>query len=250
MLHLVAFSESLDQGAAASNIAAVPDDTLYAVNDVIRVPTELPNLAGAAFIGNVSTFTSAQLLAPSLRARANYDISGVNVAASPVNPINFDCLAQNPIPLAGDESLTCVTNTDAASAVDLSVIVLLSDGPTQAVTGNQFTVRCTAAVNQADQVWTNGNLTFTQDLPTGDYDVVGLRVEAADGVAARLVFPGGKWRPGVPLVDSASEPGLMKARYGGLGVMGRFNSNNPPSIDVLGGTATAQTVFLDVIRTS
>jgi len=250
MFHLVAFSESLDQGGAEGNIAAVPDDTLYTSGDIIRVPNGMANLAGVAFIGTVTAYTTGELKAPSLRTRTNYFVSAVNNAGSPINPLQINNLADNPIPLEGEESLTCVTNTDAAAATDLTMLVVLSDGPIQPVAGSQFTVAATAAITQADQAWNSGILTFNQDLPTGDYDVVGLRVQSGTGQAARLIFPGGNWRPGVPIVDSIGDVGWAAARHGGLGVMGSFNSNNPPQLDMLGGNSTSQVVYLDLIRRS
>ena len=250
MQHLVGYFENVDQGGAAANIAAMPDETLYAVGDVIRVPNELPFLLGAAVLTAASTFTSAQVRTPSLRTKANFDISGYSDADDFYDYPNIDFMPMAPVPLEGLESMTFQTNTDHAAAVDIQGLVWLSDGPLQPVTGQMFTVRCTAAAALSDGTWANSNLTFTQELPTGQYNVVGLRIESANSIAGRLVFPGGKWRPGAPAVVNPADRGDDRFRYGRSGVFGSFDSNVPPTIDITGHTDVAQDVFLDLIRTS
>jgi len=74
MQHLVGWAESVDQGGAAADIDAIPDDTLFAQGDIIRVPEGIAMLQGLAFLSAATTFTAAVLQAPSLRTLADFDL--------------------------------------------------------------------------------------------------------------------------------------------------------------------------------
>lgn len=247
-LHLAGWFEDVDQAAAAADIAAMPDVTLFSENDIIRVPSEVSMLAGAAWLSAATTFVRAQLQSPSLRTLANFDILPVARTATFPNPPSLAWMGANPMSLAADESLTMNSNSDHAAAIEIYGFVWLVDAPLVPVVGQIFSVRATAAITIVDGIWTNGNLTFTQDLPFGTYDVVGMRAEGANLIAARLVFPGGRWRPGVPGANAPADVDAPQFRYGKSGVIGQFNSNTPPTLDAVGITDTAQTVILDLIK--
>lgn len=97
-----------------------------------------------------------------------------------------------------------------------------------------------------------GALTFSQTLPVGRYQIVGMNVVCASSVFARLVFPGGtSFRPGV--VTNVSYGNLILGdpfRYGRLGSYGEFEFNVPPAVEIMGTAAGAQTatVILDVVK--
>lgn len=249
MQHLVGWFEDVDHGGAAADLDVIPDETLFAQGDIIRVPEQMNLLQALAFVSACTTFTRAQLQAPSLRSLANFDILPVNRTATPANPPAIASLGNNPMSLVPGESLTFNANTDHAAAIEIYGFLWFADSPPSPVNGEIFSVRATAAITLADGVWTNGALTFTQDLPFGNYDVVGLRVESANLVAARLVFPGGRWRPGVLGANAPSDVDVPAFRYGASGALGSFNSNEPPTIDAIGVTDTAENVILDLIKT-
>jgi len=249
MMHLTGWYESVDQAGAAADIAAIADETLYTNGDIIRVPPEISKLVGVGGVTAATTFTSAQLQSPSLRTLANKDVIPFGRAATFTAPPPVNWFGSNPLELMGDESLTFNTNTDHASAIGIYGLIWLSDAAVQPINGEIFTVRCTAGITLAAGTWVNGNLTFTQDLPFGDYAVVGIRAESTNLVAGRLVFPGGRWRPGVPGTNAPGDNDFLPLRAGNSGVLGSFNSNSPPSVDLLGVTDTSETIYLDLIKT-
>jgi hypothetical protein len=115
--------------------------------------------------------------------------------------------------------------------------------------GNIFTVRATGTTTLVANAWTNGTLTFSQQLPEGDYAVVGMYAQSAGLQAARLVRPGYAWRPGCPGSDADGDVSPPRFRNGGLGTWLTFNHRNPPSVDYLSNVAdTAETVNLDLIK--
>lgn len=246
--HMAAFAESLDPAGALVNVAAVNDDSVFTSGDDIRVPTQLPFLMGGAALISATSPVQAQFQSPSLRQVANPDIEPVGLGLVFGDPAEFALQQDSPLSLRGDESLNFLVNSNPASAALHYGLVLFGDGPAQPVKGEIFSVRATMSVTGVANAWVNGGLTFAQDLPVGNYDVVGLRVRAAGLVAARLNFIGGAWRPGVPGAVAIDDIIGMPFRYGKMGVMGTFHTNTPPSVEVLAAAAAiTPVVILDLM---
>ena len=248
MQHLGAFYESIDPAAALVNLAAVADDQLTTTGDDLRVPNDLPFLIGESALLEATAPLQAQVSSPSLRRVANIDIEpfGTGLAFSDLHSVAYHPMMA--VPLVGDESLNFKINSNPGAATSQYGLVWLGDGVQQPVTGEIVTVRITAAVTNVLGSWESGPLTFGQDLPVGNYDVVGMRVVEATSVAARLVFKGGIWRPGVAVANSVTEPDMHDLRYGASGILGSFHTNNPPALEVLGAAgAVTPVVYLDLI---
>jgi len=117
------------------------------------------------------------------------------------------------------------------------------------VAGDIRTVKCTSGHTSAGDIWENVALTLTQTLPAGRYQVVGMRAFGTALLAARLVFIGGVWRPGVPAGDSIDDADVQLFRGGKFGVFGEFEFDQPPSVDLLGsGVTAAEEIYLDLIQ--
>lgn len=248
-MHLSAYRSLADQAGANAALTAVIDQAVNTEGTFIRVPNVVPQLlAEAFFAGAITAFTRARVESPSLRTLANQMIATHGLIADDDKDFRIQWHGMSPRELRPGEGVEFVTNTDAVAAVELHGLIWLGDGPVQRVGGNQFTTRATAAIATVNTGWTAGILTFDERLPIADYDVVGLMVTAADGTAARLVFPGLPFRPGVVVVQDESTNVLQAFRYGNAGVFGRFNLNQPPQLEVFGGAGGAQVVYLDLIR--
>lgn len=248
MFHVAAFNQSIDPANALVVINAVREEMLFTQGADLRVPDVMPNLIGQAALINDASGVRAQLQSPSLRAFANLDIEPIVLAAVFGSPPENLFHPTNPIPLVADEALNLAVQSDPAAAAQHYGVVWLADGPQQAIAGNMFSIRATSAVQQVVGAWTNGNLTLSQVLPAGRYQIVGMRARSADAVAARLVFPEQRGRPGVPAVNAIADLDPWMFRYGGVGVFGEFPHTVPPTVDVLGGVAAAQTYIFDLIR--
>ena len=97
--------------------------------------------------------------------------------------------------------------------------------------------------------WTAGEMTLTDRIETGRYQVIGMRAFSAGLVAARLTRLGGSpWRPGCLGVDAYTDLEHPMFRNGGLGVWGEFVEANIPAVEFLSVSAdSAQEVTLDLI---
>ena len=246
MFSLVGFTESQDS-ASLVNVAALADPHIRVSGDDISVPAQISNV-GAVYAIGAST-TRAQLVSPSIRRRYPFEIIPVEAAAEPADPVKFLPFLQNPIALDPDESLNAQAAEGGAGANQSTVLVWLTDGPIQPVTGAEiFTIRATNTSTLTAYAWTNGALTFNDTLPAGEYAVVGMQASSAGLLAARLVFSQYPWRPGVIAADTNTELGSPSFRFGAMGEFGRFTHTTPPTVDFLSISAdTSQTVHLDLV---
>jgi len=243
---LVAFDESQDS-ATLANIAACADPHVRVVGDDIYVPPAWPHLAGYYFLG--VAFTQGQVLSPTLRRICNLDVEPGDRSAEPSSPPPFHDLFANPIPLEGGEAINCAAAEDGANGQYSNALLFLSDGPLTPVTGPIFTIRATNASTLTARAWTNGALTFSQTLPRGTYQVVGMRAQSAGLIAARLVFPGLSQRPGCIGFDADGDLEPQRFRKGNAGVWGEFVHDAPPTVDFLSVSAdSSQVVHLDLIK--
>lgn len=246
--HLGAWGQSVDPASAFQAITAVPDPVLTTQGNDIRVPKTLPYLVGTAAMINDATLVRAEIQSPSLRSIFNIDIEPIVQGKILVNPQLADIMQGLAIPLVPDESLNAFVQSDPAAPALHYILAWLADGPLQPVKGNIYTIRATSAIALVANTWQNGALVFSQVLPAGNYSVVGMRARGANLVAARLVFVGGTYRPGVPGVSAIGGLDNEYQRFGGMGVFGNFDNTTPPTIDCLGDTDAAQFYEFDLIK--
>lgn len=247
-IHLAAFAESIAPNDALINIAAVQDDTVFTSGDDIRVPGDLPFIMGVAGLNDTDGEVQMQVQSPSLRRVTNINVIPFGLGQVFGVVPEYDLFPENPIPVDADEAINFLSeNSDAVGALNYG-LVWFSDGPQTLVNGASFPIRAVMSVTGVATSWINGALTFSTDLPVGNYDVVGMRAQAAGLVAARLNFVGGSWRPGCvgQVLDTAQN--IMQLRHGRTGIWGTFHTNTPPTVDILAAAAAiTPEIFLDII---
>lgn len=245
---LVAYNESEDAAGVFVRIAGTGGDAHVTVQgDDIIVPS-LNQVVAYGAVVDTTVAAQARLRSPSLIARGHEEyIQPLNTGLVFGDPPRVIDRRSNPIVLTPVEALGVEALDNPAAAAQRYAGVWLADAPIVPVAGNIQTIRATAAIAQVVTGWTNGALTFPTSLKAGRYQVVGMRVVAANGVFGRLVFPGSNWRPGVPVSTTTqiAEHGMF--RNGQFGVFGEFQHSSPPTLDMLGVTNTAQELMLDLI---
>lgn len=248
MMHLAAFYQSVDPGGALTQINAVADQAIRTDGKDVVVPSTLTNLVAEAALSDATGPAYGQVQSPSLRQLANQDVqpivNGVVFGSSPAVQSHF----QSPRMLKGNESANFAIEATGGAAAANYGLIWLSNGAMASVNGNIFTVRATATAALAAGTWVNSSLTFDNTLPAGSYNVVGMRAEGANLVAARLALVGQGFRPGVPAVNGTGDREWIYGRMGAIGSFGTFDVNQPPTVDCLGVTDTSQNIVLDLIK--
>jgi len=249
MFHVGAFYESVDPGGALTQINAVPDQAIFTSGVDLRVPTGLATLVAEAALYAGTGPAAGQVQSPTLRDLANQDVLPISSSAAFTSQHQLQEHFDNPRELTELESLNFAIDATGGAAKDGYGLVWLADGALKPTTGKMFSVKASASNTNAAGTWVNGSLTFETTLPSGTYQVVGMHAQGAGLVAARLVFIGGTYRPGVPGNTAVTTNQFWRFRQGRAGVYGQFDSNQPPTLDTLGSSGTAQVVILDLIKT-
>lgn len=253
MMHVTAYYSSVDPAAAYTALNAVQDPAINTTGTDVRVSSQLPFIFGAAGLTAAAVYTGSQVRSPSLRTLNNLYVRPLVNAVTFGDPPEVMLFPRNPRSMVPAEDVQFWTDsTPGAGAEAHYGLVWYCDGVLDVVQGEIFTVGATAASALAAGQWVNSNITFDQALPSGSYQIVGMRAEGANLVAARVVFPGGggneAFRPGVAACTASTIVDPEYARFGRLGLFGTFDQDNPPTLDALGVTDTAQTLAFDLIK--
>jgi hypothetical protein len=248
MFTLVGWSEAQSYGAALAAIAALPDPHVRVEGSNIIVPPDLGFLGAVMGIG--AYISQVRMESPSLRRVALLDLVGLNIDAEPVSPNVVHNQFHAPIMLDAYEPMRAlVSNTASSGTTRVTVLAWLTDGSLAPSRGEIYTIRAAASATLTAYAWTNAALSFSQVLPAGRYQVVGMAAQSAGLLAARLVFVGGKWRPGCVGQDAAGDITPEIFRHGRLGVWGEFTHDAPPTVDFLSSSAdTSEIVWLDIVK--
>lgn len=254
MFTLVAHYETIDAAGVFANLTRAPGEVhIGGVGDDIQVPSLNQLLAVAAGVGSGGT-GFARVDAPSFMGGVSLRIAPINGNADgdaePNSPPAILDLRRTPIVLQPGEDLRALVDSNPTNPQANWVIYLLGDGPVTPLTGVQpFTIRMTATAALVVDTWTAQEMTLTDRIPTGRYQIIGMRARSAGLVAARLVRMGGSpWRPGCLGHDADTDLTHPMFDFGGLGVWGEFPESNIPAVEFLSVSAdTDQEVWLDIV---
>lgn len=238
----VAFHKALVSGTLLP-LQPIADQHVTVSGDDLTIPS-LNFLVAALIFGNAPT--QAQLRSPSMRRLILEDIGKTLLTETCAGAVDvLEDRRDNPLELVSSEKLNVYT----IHTLDGWALIWLADGPIAPVTGDIRTIKGTTGHTTAADIWENVAITLTQTLPAGRYQVVGLRAFGTNLLAARLVFVGGTWRPGVPAGVDINSVEVPQFRNGRFGAFGEFEFDQPPTIDLLGtGVTAAEEVYLDVIQ--
>jgi hypothetical protein len=246
MFHLCAYRGSVGAGVSNFDLPAVQDGQLSIINSHFIVPKPAQVLWAFGCGVNMS---AALLNTPKMRYVGFPSLTPINVVATVPSPPNVSLQQMNNVwvdPV--DEIAVQVSQTDAGSQT-MTVIMALAFQTKTPLAQPSFRISATAAVTCTAGQWTNGNITLSQTIPRGDYIVTGMDVVGTNLLAARLLFAGQGYRPGVLARNAVQNVPHPYFQGQDMGSFGQFNSINIPSVDFLaGGTCTSQTVYLDLQR--
>jgi len=250
MFTSIAFSESVNPAGAYVNLAGVPDQHVLVNGDQITVPSDYNKLLGAmACVG--AGGAHARIVAPSLREIGLEYIAPVVLAIAPAGEHLHSVTPQRSIDLKPAELLTVEEDSTPGGAQQHAIVLWLGNNEIVPVTGKIRTINFVLNTALVLDTWVNNVPALAEELPVGNYKIVGMRLEIANGIAARISVPGNWHRPGIPISGTAGVNDSHLFRFGNMGEFLTFNTTNLFSIDVLGAAAVGAANyqgFLDLIE--
>lgn len=267
MFQVVAFNHTATPADADTTVAldpveAVADPQVHVEGNNVYVPAETLELIGFwGFTGSLTATETAvaaqmRLEAPSMSVYKDISKFQIPAAAAaddeePDAPTPLELWLENPMRLTAGEGLQWhVAETVAGDDRQATALVWFGNGQY----GNPYlgrpmiNARFTAAVAAAAYEWKNGAITLEQNLPVGQYAIMGMHVISDSGIAARLVIGGQGARPGCLAYDDIEDISNQVFRGGHIGEWGRFHTHAPPTLDMLCRTTdTSQQGWLDLI---
>lgn len=251
--HTALYSSSIANGSVLLQVTNVADPILATSGSGFLIPgadangPALNRLARVAAVG--TNLTRAQLTSYSIRQRALFDISPVNVGTVLENPVRFVDFAQRPIQLRTNEELDAFALQSNAGAQRETVAIWLADGPLTPVTGDIFTMHWTASTTLTANGLTQCAITFDNGLPEGILAIVGADFFSAGALFARVVpRTGSANRPGGFAAQARDQWTIQQQRYGAMGEWLRFQNTQPPQVEFFSTSAdTTEEGYFDMM---
>jgi hypothetical protein len=212
----------------------------------------VPELNKICAIQGIAEYTNQMKLdAPSLKGISPFYLNVIKSAVTGDHQIYLIDLFERPKSLVPTEPLKVLANvTDVTADRNVACLVFFGDGDLRVPAGELWCVQATASGTAGTAwAWNNLPLVFTDTLAAGRYAIVGMKVDSANVVAARLVS--GKWphRPGVPGMATYAYSRQSRLEPLKMGVFGEFDANFPPSIDILPSASVSNPyVYLWLIK--
>lgn len=249
MFHLAAFFKTEAGAATLDNITAVQDQSITIdANGNFLFQNDGWKVQAMAALG--ATLGQARLRSPFLQSIFLPDLYPVIVSATVPDNAKVSLYGQYGPPIRKNDPINLQATVTGAG--DVFGLMWVGDGAYAPPPGPVYQFPMTATATLVKGAWVNAPLTSTQQLPSGSYAVVGMQIIGTAVLAGRLVFVGNNnVRPdviGQPTLgfDILNQPFVD----GAFGLFGTFDNTSPPTIDLLGLAAGAQTpqVWLDLVK--
>jgi hypothetical protein len=224
--------------------------------------TENYRLGAAMLIG--ANVTRGRFQIPTFNAYGEWNLFNANRALTPPSNPQWDLYyaAAPVLPQMEEIQVQSSNNLGAATEQENVILQLLPDdwntnlprSPINMIMKHRASFTLTPTIN----VWSGPQaLTFSAAQRGGTYAVIGCKVQGANAVAWRLIFPrsrlyhGRKLRPGGAVQTAIGDVVAQVIPTGWTydGVLGLYHTFEPVQIEVFGATAAATTyqVFLDLV---
>lgn len=244
--HVAAYTELLDN-VANNDITALADQILAIQNNHFLPQYDYRLLA--AWVGS-ATLLRARIVNPSVRQLTIPFIRPITLAAVPPTDPNIADYRSNPFLIRAMEELAIEATSGVAMTERFTALVWLSRQIEAAPPGDVYTLRGTGATTLVVNAWTDiATVTWADNLPAGEYAIIGCEVQSAGCIAARLILENQIERPGCLGITALGNRTHDMFRKGGLGKWGTFRQTRMPIVQVLSNSAdTTEEIYLDLVK--
>lgn len=246
--HLAVYSGSVPTGTGLTQVNAVNDSILTLQNNQLILP-ENGRLVVVAGVG--TNLSRIRLNTPSVRQVSLPYYNPVNTTATVQAVPNVADLTSGPITIPFADAIAWEAQTTDVGTQSVTILNWYNFGYRPVPNGQRYRIRATSTITAVASTWANGPITLEQTLPMGNYAVVGMDVVGTNLLAARLIFPGSSYRPGVLPRNAEGNDIWDGFQDGRLGMYGVFNSVNQPNLEIFAiGANTSQVTYLDLVKIS
>lgn len=245
-LHLIAYDSAVYNVSAFTQVNALTSEFETISNNGVIIDQE-PLIIGAKYYS--AHGARAQLRAPSIQVPDYPTLTAVmNAAASSSVTDRWDDWRDAPVTVKQGESLLgYVIDGNSTTEQDYLLVLLADKVPAPVKTPGRW-VRLTGTTTLTADAWTSCPMTFDDQLPFGQYDILGARYVGASPVVGRLSLPGLGSRPPIWSSTSLLTPSPELFRIGQLGVLASFRSTAQLTLESLATAGdTAETLWLYVV---
>ena len=245
--HLAGFSASVAASQTDSALTPFADGYLSQGASGLLLPEDMSVVRQ---FGAGLGLTQYLLDVPSLRQISQPRYGTVNKALYPVDDAPILILDEYAPSIMRSEGYNYRVTTDATAGPNLTrVFSWLSKSFRPCQRGRSTTIRATATITAVAGSWVQGHLTLAQDLPAGNYEIIGCAAYGTGLSALRFRMPGAGYAPGVLAEQAAGEFFLNNQRWGRMGSFGSFQNSLPPVVEIEGASgAITVTVFIDIVK--
>lgn len=238
--HLLAFGGAAqDYSAGNVTVPVIADSLIRIVSNVLQLTDDWKAIW--SWFGGVG-LSKVRVNSAGNRAMGYPNLMPIQIAAVAGDNPPINDMRDYPLIFNAGENVS-IQATNAAAQATVGVLAICSDTPNYNINGVGLRkVRFTASVTSLAYGWSSaGNIVLDDDLEYGVYGIFGMQVYEGDAIAARLLLKNQVERPGVICGQAATDrpPAI---NYGGLGLMGTFETLTPPFIESLHIAAAAQTL--------
>lgn len=243
MHHLNVWAGSITNGATLANLPAPVDSIMTVYNTNTYLPPKNTRILRAYAMGD--NVTKVQLDSPLTRPIGPPQVQPIdaNTEPSTLPPINI--YDENALPWLQNDPMGILISRGGAAAAVCFCAFWTADQVQGKIGGASWPVPATtASTTYVAGQWVPQNLTITQNLPPGRWKVIGMAAQGTSLFAARLIFPMQASRPGVIAQDAYAEYDTELFRRGNFGDFGEFDAFAPPTIELMGLAAGANTALI------
>jgi len=246
--HLLAYRDaSVPTGTSVyTALPAISDPVFDTVNSKFFAPNELNLVAAFAISGSLDR---ARVSSSRLKRIARPQLRPISVNTSiPTDP-NLVELVDEPIVLAARAEFGVEAIHNGGGAEDVRAFLWVSDGLDPAPEGEVITLRATTVTTATAFQWSEVSLTWDEELPQGQWALVGSELIAGDSLAHRWILPSTRMRPGALSTASAANRQPPYFANGRLGEWGRFDARTMPRLEVFDvDTPAPDEIYAQIVR--
>lgn len=247
MFHLSAYFQVDTVALTLGDVPAVTDGWATVQNNHFIYQQDYKLVHAWAF---ANTITRARISAPHYRFVNTPEIVPVSTVQADVQGLTTPLWQPPFIKIPRIDEIQFLATTSGTSTTGVLGATWIHDGQFNVTQGDIYPVRFTASITGATGSWQRGNIAFTESLPAGRYDVLGLDLVGTGFLLGRLRFQNYVMLPGVIVRPDLNDTIRDVFRNGRMGSFGQFENTAQPTLELFSNVAsgTAVTGVMDLVR--